>query len=389
MDADSPSPALEDGGFAEAKHVLVHLAVGLLRQNEAIGRGIAKPVTDLDEQLQWGWDKLTTLCYLQGVQPPRHLPDLVAWLHQPVESWDGLGSFFARAELTGSLLCWGMPSEFCMDLGRDMHLSDDPERELQDTPFKEILAYCKKHHLVDQYRQARQFLVEHPYLPDGGITITRDASWDPEIRTWLRCCYETLPLVCHRQIGGQAHIAQCPRCGWPLEWRSSQHSIAVCYSELCGNLVKQIHDPVIWEPAAPESMRTTRGIQFSVVGPEVVLLDLVRQLERTYGRACDLWPEIDSYDAVIPLSGNTFWAADLKDHQSPTRLANSVRGFRSVPQWDKAFFVFPDHRRRPGYLRTFLSLWQKPKDQDIEVLFLSDFLQKIEEHERDWRENHA
>ncbi len=240
MVSDAPSVQEEDG-FAEAKQVIVHLAVGLLRQNEATGRGQARPVTDLDEQPQWGWDKLAVLSYLQGVRPPRHLPDLVDWLHRPVESWEGIGQLFERAGLTGSLLTWGMPSEFCMVLGRDMHLSDDPERELQDTPFKEILEYCKKYHLTDQYREARRFLVEHPYLPDGGITITRDPNWHPEIRTWLRRCYEAVPPVCQRLFAGQPHIALCPRCGWPLEWRSSRHTIAACYSDLCGSLVRHLH----------------------------------------------------------------------------------------------------------------------------------------------------
>jgi hypothetical protein len=313
----------------------------------------------------------------------------VEWLHQPVETWEGIGHLYEQAGITGALLCFGMPSEFCMTLSRNLHLSDDLERELQDTPFKEILEYCHTHHATGQYQQAREFLVEHPYLSDGGITISRNPFWLPEIRTQLRQCYEPIPPICQRQIAGHPHIALCPRCGWPLEWRSSKYSLAVCYSELCSNLEKNLHDPKTWIPMAPEAMRTTRGIQFSVVGPEVVLIRLAKQLKQRYGRTCELWPEVDSFDLAIPLSGNSVWAVDLKDHARPARLADSVRGFRSLPRWDKAFFVFPDHRRQAGYLQTFLSCWQKPKDQDIEALFVSDLILRIEAHEQDWEESDA
>src|SRR6266700_2311240 len=125
MVSHAPSAQKEDG-FAEAKHVLVHLAVGLLRQNEVAGRGLARPVTDLDEQLQWGWDKLAAFCYKYHVSPPRHLPEFVAWLHRPIESWEGIGHLFASALLSGSLLTYGAPSEFCADLGRGLHLSSNP-----------------------------------------------------------------------------------------------------------------------------------------------------------------------------------------------------------------------------------------------------------------------
>lgn len=371
----------DEVSLAEAKQVMTHLAIGLLRQDEAIQKGIASPVTALDEHLQWSWDKLAFLCYKQRMPAPRHLPQLVEWLHQPVEDWDGLGSLFAQAGLSGSLLSYGAPSELCTELGRGLHLSSDPERELQDTPFKEILAYCQDHHLAEQYREARLFLVRNPYLPFGGITISQDSKWDPEVRKWLRLSYEPIPSICRRLIGQQEYIAQCPRCHWPLEWRSHKHNIAVCYNDLCSHLVPNIHDPQQWEVVAPEAMRTTRGIQESVVAPEVALLELEQHLMDEYHLSCDLWPEVDSYDLAVHLSDGECWAVDMKDYRSPTDLANQVHGFRPTPKWERAFFVFPEHRRTPGYFRTFRALWNKPKGQRVEALFVKDFLRHVQEHE--------
>jgi REase associating with pPIWI_RE/pPIWI_RE three-gene island domain Y len=372
---------IDEVSLAEAKQVMTHLAVGLLRQDEAMQKGVASPVTALDEQLQWGWDKLAFLCYKQYTLPPRHLPQLIDWLHRPVEDWEGLGPLFAEASLSGPLLSYGAPSELCTELGRGLHLSSDPERELQDTPFKEILAYCQKHHLAEQYKEARLFLVSNPYLPFGGITISSDSKWDPEVRKWLRLSYESIPSTCRRMTGEQECIALCPRCRWPLEWRSSKRSIAVCYNDLCGHLIPGIHDPQRWERVIPEAMRTTRGIQESVVAPEVPLLELQRRLKDEYRLSCDLWPEVDSYDLAVHLSDGQCWAVDMKDYRSPTDLAAKVRGFRPTPKWDRAFFVFPEHRRSPGYLQTFRALWNKPKGQRVEALFVKNFLWSVQEHE--------
>jgi hypothetical protein len=168
------------------------------------------------------------------------------------------------------------------------------------------------------------------------MALSRDPTWDTEVRKWLRQCYEPLPLICRRVIDERESIAQCPRCHWPLEWRSRQRNIAVCYNDLCGHLLPRIHDAQHWEVVIPEAMRTTRGIQESVVAPEVPLLELQRQLEDDYHLSCDLWPEVDSYDLAVHLSDGECWAIDMKDYRSPTDLAGKVRGFRPTPQWDRA-----------------------------------------------------
>lgn len=364
------SPSVE-----EAKQVATHLAVGLLRQNQAIADGTAGPVTTLDEHLQWGWDKLALVCLRANVAAPRHLADLVAWLHRPLEDWDALGTLFASVELRGPLLYFGQPSEVCDILGRDMHLAADPDRELDDVPFKEILAHCQAQHLTEAYTAARLFLVKHPYLPVGRIEITSNPEFDDEIRSWLLECYEPVPATSRRQRDGQEVIALCPRCGWPLEWRIADQSAAQCYGELCLRVAPSLQHPQTWQAVSPEAWRTKRGIQASVVGPELALWGLSISLAQEYGLTCRLWPEVDSYDLYVECAGER-WAIDMKDVFSPAWLAANVKPFRHLPEWDRAFFLFPDHRRQQaGYLQTFLSRWTRPPL--TRAMFVTDFLEMV------------
>jgi hypothetical protein len=170
------SMQITEEATVEAKQVVTHIAIGLLRQDLAIQRGTANPVTVVDEQIQWGWDKLALLCLKNDVPPPRHLPELVAWLHQPIETWETIGHLFEATDLRGTLLHFGVPGELCLELSQDMHFLTEPEREIQDIPFKEILAYCQTNYLPKQYALARGFLVGNSYLPHGGIVISSNTD---------------------------------------------------------------------------------------------------------------------------------------------------------------------------------------------------------------------
>ena len=363
-----------------------------MRQDEFIQKGHVVLATHVDEQFQGGWDELAAFCHIHHISPPRHLAELVSWLHQPIETWEGFENLALQSDLSGRLLSYGTPSEQCMALSREMHFASDPERELQDLPFKEILSYCKKHfagdqHFADQYREARLFLVTHPYLPNGTITITSNPWWDSEIRKWLRQCYEPLPTACLQQIDGQPKCALCPRCNWPLEWPSKKARIARCYSDLCARLDAKIHYPTEWLEPSLDALRTTRGIQASVVAPEVPLIDLKQRIEREFGLECELWPAVDHFDLLIPLSEYMRFALDMKDHFNARHLAQTAISFPSTPGWNRAFYIFPEHRRQPGYLRTFLALWRQPPK--TRVFFVNDFLQHLREYMREGGESNA
>lgn len=357
----------------EAKIILTYLAVGVLHQNREIERGSAGPAPLIDPFLQMGWDKLAQFCYRQKAMPPRHLPQLARWLHQSPATWPEIGPIFQAAELDSALLYTGAPTQACNELGSEMHLAHNPERELGDLAFKHILNYCHTHVKPDQYTRARKFLVEHPYLPQGTVAISANVELDREIRQWLSEAYEPVPQVCLRKLDNQLRLTLCPRCGWPLQWRGDQ---AACYSDLCAKIVKGFHDPDIWQPYIPEAAQTKRAEQSSIVGPERPLLELYQRLTDSFNVQIDLWPQLDTCDLSVRFPHGPVWVIDLKDYESPKQLALNLRPFTTALPWDRAFYLFPDHRNRAGYLLAFRQIWAREKH--VDALFVKDFITRIE-----------
>lgn len=361
----------------EAEEVLIHLAAGVIHQEEKLKQKIHKPVTELEPSLQRAWDRLTLLCYEQESEPPKHFPDLIEWLHRPVEKWEGIGNIFKELQLTGSLLFYGSPTELCIELGKEYAGSSDLEREIQDRPMKEILKYCYDNYLVDEYSKARRFLVENPFLSRGNPDVLEYHNWDPKIQSLLIQCYQPIPPVCLRYEKQQQFIALCPRCGWTLEWKNNHY--AQCYSDLCGRITN-IHDAT-FRKCPQEAMRTIRGIQYSTVGPEKPLLNLYQVITEELKLNVELWPDVDLFDLYIEFPDGQFWAVDMKDVFNPRNLAKSEnkkeKSFSTVLPWEKAFFVFPKYRRKPGYLETFKQTWKGQENCD--ALFDDDFIKRVKE----------
>ena len=369
--------------------MLATLAVGLMRQEDSRQHGTSRPVSHLDEYLQQGWNQLYALCLGLDRKPPRHLPDLVHWLHQPLEEWP-IPLPSTRVPLEGALLSYGIPTETCRELDREMGGSIHPERELADLTTKRILDLCWSGQLnegfdpADQYTRWRTFVCRHKVLLDGKITIVSDPGWAPEIRDELLKCYEPILQACIRYEQGTPVIARCPRCGWPLQWSARDPNVARCYDPLCAEQVPQFHFPTIWEPIMPAvALQTTFGIQESVVGPEVALIHLYDKLTQEMGLQCELWPHIDQPDMVVTLSDHARFAVDLKDYKSAAALAKHITGkfFPTPEPWDHMFYLLPDHRKTPTYCEVLKRLWIRPEGQHIDILYVSEFLLKIERYQ--------
>jgi len=351
---------------------IVHLAIGLLQQQESIDKGESRPVILLNDYLQWGWDELAFQCIMCGTTPPAHLPDLVNWLHQPVEQWDKVGALYQAVGITGALLEEGFPSYTCKELGKLYYQARDPQAEFEDTPFKDILAYCRSNNLPEQYSRAREFLVRHPYLPDGIITITTDTNWDDHIRRLLKSCYEPLPIRCRQHDRSRDMVVLCPRCGWPLEWRNNQ---AHCHDQnTCRDAVGELSESTLLSAHTDEAVRTTPGIQQSVVSPEVELIQLYDQLVEDYHLHCTLWPEIDSYDMRVKVRSDCYFALDMKNYDPKNIQAVAARAgyFKSYPEWQQAFYIFPDYRWKRNYRNVFFQMWTQPPD--TKAVSVSEFL---------------
>ncbi|MEH1945332.1 MAG: hypothetical protein V7L01_34670 [Nostoc sp.] len=365
------------------KQAVTRIAVGLVEQQEQISNRIALPITSANKHIKSGIEQLSVLCIRHKIMPPRHHKEVVDWFHRRLEDWPGvLGEFMQEMDFTEPLLFFGRPTDLTYELAERVNQGYEPELEIKDLPFKDILELCTRKRLDHQYVKARLFLVQHSYLEWGTREINRDLEWDLEVRELIRASYEPIPVSCRIMRNGYEQIALCPRCGWPLAWQNHARPRAFCYSDLCSRLVERINYPEKWIPYHSESLRTNRGIQASVVAPEQMLVQLHNTLEAK-GLTCQLWPNVDNYDLYIKFPSGITWAIDFKDYSSPRHIALELKPFKQSPYWDKAFYIFPDYRNTTRYNKIFYSIWQEQCQQNsnlsrIEVLFLKKFLAKVD-----------
>lgn len=364
--------------------VVTRLAMGLIEQYEQTVQGDAPPITSLNPLLKTGLEQLCVICLSKGVMPPQHHKEVVEWLHQPVEEWSGaVGSLMAEAGLYDSLLFRGVPTDFAYDL--KARLSEgEIEIEIQDLPFKEIIQYCRDKQLDEQYVSARLFLVEHSYLPTGTHVISQNLDWEQGLCEKLVACYERIPISARVVREGVESVALCPQCGWVMDWQTSPHTqVAQCFSDLCLKLNEQVRKKPRWVSYFPEAMRTTRGIQRSIVAPERSLLKLKSDLEELdRDIQCQLWPHFDSYDLLLKLPSGKRIAVDMKDYSDPAHLATVLKEFRQYPEWDSCYYIFPDYRSSGTYWKRFKAAWSRrckvnPNLKSISVQFAGAFLKTI------------
>ncbi|MCU0475737.1 MAG: hypothetical protein MUC99_06460 [Anaerolineae bacterium] len=342
------------------KGILTLFAVGLMQQFAAIYREQPSAVTYLNPTLRTGWEKLSFVCHSQGVVPPLTLASLVAWLHQPLAEW-GVGVPDEWADKR--LLVDAVTTEFCEELGASLSEVGDLRLEMQDAVFRELHEVCRGLGDADLYSAMREFLISHPILDDVVADIQLNRLWPPVIRHLLRRCFEPIPVACIRRHHGRDWVAVCPHCGWTLAWVGDTpfcHRGGVCKA-VCG----EGFEGLVWREYDPALSRTTEGIQRYVVAPEVTLLSLRDELVKTHGVRCELFPSFDAYDMRIVLPSGKKWAVDMKDHNDSARLGRTMKPFLTVPAWDKAFVVFPQHRKDGDYLNRFKNHWKRAKNEDV------------------------
>lgn len=163
----------------------------------------------------------------------------------------------------------------------------------------------------------------------------------------------------------------CPHCGWTLVWK--RDGSAHCHEDgVCTDLYSLTDyddDKEHQVPYHPDMVRTKEGIQRYVVAPEISLKQMYDALQREWNIQCDLFPNFDSYDLVVKMPNGNHWAVDVKDWRNAVSLAIGVSQtpFRYLPEWDKAFYIFPTYRATQSYLNEFRNYWVPQKD----VTFMS------------------
>lgn len=355
------------------KQLITRFAIGLLQQQDAKQE---QPVTVLNSYLKHGWEMLCAMSYRLGLTPPQSLPELVQWLHAPVEQWPQIGHAFPSLTLSGPLLENGSPSALAYRLGEPFANTYNPRLEMEDKVFSEIVAECQRLYDRALYVQVREFLNRNPVLIDWRETMMQQAGWGSTMLSLFRQCYEPIPSSCVKTLDGQQVVFRCPHCGWVLSWRRDE---AVCHEDgPCANLygdLSEFAEPLPFEEDA--MARTTGGIQRYVVAPEVTVIRLYDMLTTTkWGLRCELYPELDAYDLLITFPSGGHWAVDVKDWKRPESLAMGIGAFPYLPEWDRAFYVFPDYRTgAAGYLNAFRNHWTRQKD--VTPLSYTQFIRQI------------
>lgn len=330
-----------------------------------------------NEYLRKGWETLSCLMYEHRVKPPSTIPELVMWCKKPLEYSLGVTPNFTQLGLRGPLL---EDDGYLTDLGRELaeklEGASDVLLEQDDEYFRAVFQFARENKLSKDYAEARNFTIRNPVLDDP-LDISSRLDWHEGIRSRLLACYEPFDSGNKQREGSKVFYYTCPRCGWPLHWKSDE---AQCYKDgPCRAWEGELAENAVRMPYADHIWRTREGVQRYVVGAEVELIRLADLLKRERGLTIALFPNLDAYDMQITFPDNKSWAIDLKNYKSATQLAKSLRdkAVPGVPLWERAFYVFPDERATDGYLTEFGNVWKA--QQGVWFLNVSQLIARVQE----------
>lgn len=343
------------------KSVLTQLALGIFQQESGENQ---TPVSVLNPLIRQAWEYLCAVAYHHHAEIPDNFIDFVNLLHTPVKEWTIIGEHCQDLGLSNSVLDEdGLTLEF-RALAETIANSYTPHLELEDSLFREIFDLCTKLEDARSYTAIRQFFIENP-IHDDIYDLDESLGWEESLSTHVTQCYEVIPSMSIRG-GDTQHIVKCPHCGWVLNWRGDDaycHDGGAC-NKLYHPLATYENDPQYRVAYHPDLSRTCEGIQRYVVAPEIALLELYNQLQQEPFVQCELYPNFDSYDLLVILPSGDRWAVDVKDWSSAVSLALGLadKPFRYFPEWDKAFYVFPNYRANQTYMNEFKNYWTPQKD---------------------------
>lgn len=345
--------------------ILPLLASGLTALTLDVANG--KPLQSPHPQAwQRGLNMLATECFLRNITPPMHTQEAFIWCRRPLCDWPV--TFRIPASLLHETFLdeEDQPTAFCREYAL---LRCDAEQEACQKIMVDVLSESRRHRRPDAYVKFRQFLIEHPVVPDDELI---QLSFDSEIGTlgaYLPVLYERVPTL----LAEQGKVQICRFCGWTLQ-RHQGH--LRCGDDRCQTLTENFmqHDQSQRDEPPSRLQRVRRPIRRYVVVPGIYEVSATRRL-RSMGLKVDLWPGYDAYDLRITFPDQTIWAIDLKDWRYPHLLANHLTPLDQSAnlRWDRAFYVVPDQRVKeyPGYLDI---LRNATAGQSFSIITISELL---------------
>lgn len=300
-------------------------------------------------EAQRALDRTVLRCLLRGAEPPRSLPDLLAWCRdRPVADWplqlpdDAVAPDHYLIDTHS-----GRPTELCHEWA--LNARDSAVRDHVRQVIHSAMQLCRQANAPESYTAFRRLLVEQPVLTEHGLFRAATDLFLEPVRDLVDQIYEPVPDSYLR--GG--HYMPCHRCltlltplagnGW---WCERDHCRRQGLPVPAAALAVQESGPVY---------QLDRPLRQFVTGPGRAELDLEARV-RQLGLPVEMWPGYDAYDLRITFPDDHVWAIDVKDWANPALLGREAAPVRPDPPYHEAFWVVPRHRvdARPGYLRAYV-----------------------------------
>lgn len=346
--------------ITEQKRLLTFVANGVLQLYDHILRE-NKLGSPSPPATQKALHKLAAHQLDAGVAPIVGIADFLQLASTPLQQW-GIVFDEELAVENERFLAQGIPTAFCEEWA---HTQGADARD-EETFMHTVMSITRDQQLPQSYSALRQFLIEQPVLTPYELQQAKQDPLLTPLRDQLMKAYTPAPISASRD--GQ--FSCCGHCG-SLLLRVDGDGFE-CENERC-RVLDSVPGRTI--DADEEPLWLASGLRRYVARPGLAEVKLQRLLQ-DLGLTVEMWPNYDAYDLRVQIH-NEVWAVDVKDWVNPFLLAAEAKPIRRMPNWDKAFYVFPDEHlaQRSDYLRAFQNRWNRPPN--TEALMMSTFMNRV------------
>ncbi|MFJ3902135.1 hypothetical protein [Streptomyces sp. NPDC090025] len=286
-------------------------------------------------------DRLTLRCLRSGHEPPKGLPDLMAWCTDPdaVPSVLGLpsghGNGFAQPLIDPQR--W-MPTRTCLEWA-----SRGPQGTVEQEADDLVAQLAARAGTPGLRRRCLTFVGDHPSVVQRD-RMTRGARWDTTVWHQVRHLYRPAPdhLVVDRTL------LLCGTCGLPaLTTPTSPSGGYRCEREICPT---DVEPRVVTDPA--QALVLAQSLRAFVVIPRPTEKAVLEQLEQAGIRAVPL----SRGPGVHRLTGERLTARTMlvADRRQPVLLAYKAEALLGHLAEERLLVVVPGRAwDTPGYRAEF------------------------------------
>lgn len=371
-----------------SSETLIYLASGVvnlyeknLEKTDRETRSNAREIVPYPEKLQQSFDLLTCAFLARRKEPPQSIVELLRLCAKPFHEWH-LETLPEGVSPNDALLTNNAPSQLCEDYARQ---ESDLAAALAEEKFvREMRRECADKPAV--YTALRRKLIEKPILTENELRDLRLSNPLSSVRHLLDAAYEDAPQF----LAEGDCFYLCPTCGDFVVAVRNKRTIERrrCREETCEQESLYSTKNLVRLSVEERVKQLKRGLRRYVAAPGKAELRLEKTLKKIGAKAnlrVELYPLLDAYDLRVCFADGEAWAIDVKDWANPYLLAKSLAGkekpFRFAATWQRAFFVFPEHRRRQNrcYVEIFEQHFPLPPSSRTAAAFEKDFVALVKE----------